>query len=73
MLQWSDQLYPQEGWVPFLIILIFGLFVFVYQRHPRQMSMLLSFWRIDSYIKIYNKKKFIKLNHGVNLLSLIHI
>lgn len=67
MLQWSDQLYPQEGWVPFLIILIFGLFVFVYQRHPRQMSMLLKFWRIDSYIKIYNKEKFIKLNHAVNL------
>ena len=57
MFQWTEKFEPQQDWVAFIIILIFALCVYLLKINPHQFKLLVSFWRSNTYFKIYEKRK----------------
>ena len=68
MFQWTEKFEPQQDWVALIIILIFSLCVHLLKINPHQFKLLLSFWRSNTYFKIYEKEKYV---NNLNMFNLI--
>ena len=77
MFQWTEKFEPQQDWVAFIIILIFALCVHLLKINPHQFKLLVSFWRSNTYFKIYEKEKYVNplnmFNLTITMISLITI
>ena len=77
MFQWTEKFEPQQDWVAFIIILIFALCVYLLKINPHQFKLLVSFWRSNTYFKIYEKEKYVNplniFNLTITMISLITI
>ena len=77
MFQWTEKFEPQQDWVAFIIILIFALCVHLLKINPHQFKLLVSFWRSNTYFKIYEKEKYVNplnmFNVTITMISLITI
>ena len=77
MFQWTEKFEPQQDWVAFIIILIFALCVYLLKFNPHQFKLLVSFWRSNTYFKIYEKEKYVNplnmFNLTLTMISLITI
>ena len=61
MFQWTEKFEPKQDWVTLIIILIFALCVHLLKINPHQFKLLVSFWRTNTYFKIYDKEKYDEL------------
>ena len=68
MYQWTEKFEPQQDWVTLIIILIFALCVHLLKINPHQFKLLVSFWRSNTYFKIYEKEKYV---NNLNMFNLI--
>ena len=77
MFQWTEKFEPQQDWVALIIILIFALCVHLLKINPHQFKLLVSFWRSNTYFKIYGKEKYVNplntFNLTLTVISLITI
>ena len=77
MFQWTEKFEPQQDWVAIIIILIFALCVYLLKINPHQFKLLVSFWRSNTYFKIYEKEKYVNplnmFNLTLTMISLIKI
>lgn len=77
MFEWTEKFEPQQDWVAFIIILIFALCVYLLKINPHQFKLLVSFWRSNTYFKIYEKEKYVNplnmFNLTITMISLITI
>ena len=77
MFQWTEKFEPQQDWVAIIIILIFALCVHLLKINPHQFKLLVSFWRSNTYFKIYEKEKYVNplnmFNLTITMISLITI
>ena len=77
MFQWTEKFEPQQDWVAYIIILIFALCVYLLKINPHQFKLLVSFWRSNTYFKIYEKEKYVNplnmFNLTITMISLITI
>ena len=77
MFQWTEKFEPQQDWVALIIILIFALCVHLLKINPHQFKLLVSFWRSNTYFKIYEKEKYVNplnmFNLTITMISLITI
>jgi hypothetical protein len=70
MFQWTEKIQLQQDWITVLIILIFTLSVYLFNRNPHQFKLLVCFWRSKSYFNIYDKEKYA---NPLNMFNLILI
>ncbi|MBL6666150.1 MAG: DUF4271 domain-containing protein [Flavobacteriaceae bacterium] len=68
MFQWTEKLQSQQDWITILIVLIFGLSMYLYNRNPHQFKLLVSFWKSKIYFNIYDKEKYANPLHLFNLI-----
>lgn len=68
MFQWTEKLQSQQDWITVLIVLIFGLSMYLYNRNPHQFKLLVSFWKSKIYFNIYDKEKYANPLHLFNLI-----
>ena len=68
MFQWTEKIHLQQDWITVLIILIFTLSVYLFNRNPHQFKLLVCFWRSKSYFNIYDKEKYANPLHMFNLI-----
>ena len=68
MFQWTEKLQSQQDWITVLIVLIFGLSMYLYNRNPHQFKLLVSFWKSKIYLNIYDKEKYANPLHLFNLI-----
>ena len=77
MFQWTEKFEPQQDWVAIIIILIFALCIHLLKINPHQFKLLVSFWRSNTYFKIYAKEKYFNplnmFNLTLTMISLITI
>jgi len=77
MFQWTEKFEPQQDWVAIIIILIFALCIHLLKINPHQFKLLVSFWRSNTYFKIYGKEKYVNplnmFNLTLTMISLITI
>jgi len=75
MFQWTEKFEPQQDWVTLIIIVIFALCVHLLKINPHQFKLLVSFWRSNTYFKIYEKEKYLNplniFNQTIIMISLI--
>lgn len=75
MFQWAEKFQPQQDWIAVLVILVFILSVYLYNRNTQRFKHLISFWKSKSYFNIYLKDKhtnpFQIFNLILTIISLI--
>ena len=67
MFEWTEKFEPQQDWVALIIFLIFALCVHLLKINPHQFKLLVSFWRSNTYFKIYEKEKYVNPSNMFNL------
>ena len=77
MFEWTEKFEPQQDWVALIIFLIFALCVHLLKITTHQFKLLVSFWRSNTYFKIYEKEKYVNplnmFNLTITMISLITI
>ena len=71
MFQWTEKFQAQQDWITIFLLIIFALTTILYRMEKHQFIMLLSFWILKKYFKIYDKEKYSNPLHQFNAILML--